>query len=520
MKEQKASGAAAPRVNEVDPTWPLVQEFLTALRREGLCEGFIREFVGPAKHFLIWLGQQPLAMQEIDETHIRAFLSHDCKCPHPPSTRYLRRGMQSRVFRMYVLRFVWFLEDAGHINNPTRYDDGIARIGDFMVYLGEQGYAPSTIKTFDCCCRHFVLWLRLRHIRLHDVNEVVLRQFAVHDCICPGMFVHGAERFQAYQAKIQKFVRYLASVGVIRSASLIKRPADDHLCAFKNWVRRHRGIGEGSIDRHAMLVARLLPQLGDDPSCYDAALINRVLLHSLENISQEGAKQLCSSLRMYLRFLVATDVCPPGLLGAIPSVPRWRMAALPRYMLSDDVERVIASCNPITHRGLRNRAILLLLARLALRAGDVAHLRLEDIDWNNALIRVSGKTRHEVALPLPQDVGDALLAYIEQARPKVDSDKVFLRVVAPFSPFSHSQAVSCIVSSVLAHAGIDNVNLHGAYLLRHSAATHMLRSGATLEAVGTMLRHRSPETTTIYAKVDTLMLAQVVQPWIGSVSCK
>jgi integrase len=183
------------------------------------------------------------------------------------------------------------------------------------------------------------------------------------------------------------------------------------------------------------------------------------------------------------------------------------------------VERVIASCDPTTPRGLRNRAILLLLARLALRGGDVAKLRLQDIDWDKALIRVAGKTRYAVALPLPQDVGDALLAYIERARPAVAAPEVFIRAYAPFVPFSSSSPITTIVRDALTRAGIENANVRGAYLLRHSAATNMLRDGATLDAVGAIMRHRSPEPTAIYAKVDTAMLSQVVQPWIGGAPC-
>ena len=125
------------------------------------------------------------------------------------------------------------------------------------------------------------------------------------------------------------------------------------------------------------------------------------------------------SLRMYLRFLTSTGSCVPGLAGAIPTVPEWSLSALPRYIPVEDIERAIASCDTTTHKGLRDRAILLLLARLALRAGDVLNLRLSDIDWDNARLRVCGKARREAALPLPQDAGDALLNYITGARPRV-----------------------------------------------------------------------------------------------------
>lgn len=239
------------------------------------------------------------------------------------------------------------------------------------------------------------------------------------------------------------------------------------------------------------------------------------MLENLQSVSRVGAQQMCGSLRMYLRFLASRGECSPALVGAIPRIPRWRLATLPRYILNDDVERVIASCDPTTPKGLRDRAVLLLLARLALRGGDVVSLRLQDIDWDDALIRVAGKTRYTVALPLPQDVGDALAAYIEHGRPPVDSEVVFIRSIAPYKPFANSGAISIVVREALKSVGVDNPNLRGAHLLRHSAATNMVRSGATLEAVGALLRHRSPDTTAIYAKVDTTMLMQVAQPWIG-----
>lgn len=402
----------------------------------------------------------------------------------------------------------------------SNFEDALQRIDDFANYLGERGYAEGTIDRYRYCCRHFVSWLHQHRIALAATDDAIVERFAEHDCRCPGMFVHNARRNRAYLANIQRFVRFLVTIGVIPTVTPGGGHESDHLRTFRDWMRRHRGTGERTILAHARTITELLPQLGHDPSRYDAALINRVMLQKLESASRVGAQQMCSSLRMYLRFLAATGACSAALVGAIPRIPRWRLATLPRYILNDDVERVIASCDPTTPRGLRDRAILLLLARLALRGGDVANLHLHDIDWENALIRVSGKTRRTVALPLPQDVGDALLAYIERARPVVDTSKVFIRVIAPLQPFASSSPIAIVVRDALKRAGVDNANLRGAYLLRHSAATNMLRSGATLDAVGAVLRHRSPETTAIYAKVDTSMLSQVAQPWIGSVPCR
>jgi integrase/recombinase XerD len=510
---EQVSNVSAPKAG--GSAWPLVAEFLDHLRRAGVAKGGIQDFPGPAKHFLVWAGINAIPIGDIDIGIVRQFLAHDCACPRPHGERYQHRHMATRAFRTRVLRFVRFLEETGRIDNPVSPDEGPRRVAEFTTYLAEQGYAPGTIISYGRSCRHFVAWLHLHRIDFPAIDNEVLERFAIHDCICPGMFVQNAKRDYQYQIKIRVFLRFLASVGVMPRSAPSGDQEHSGLRPFRDWLCRHRGCTERRSLVHVHTIRKLLPQLGEDPSRYEAALINRVILQNLESTSRASAQVMCGALRMYLRFLAATGACSPGLVGAIPRIPRWRLATLPRYILNDDVERVIASCDPAAPRGLRDRAIILLLARLALRAGDVANLNLDDIDWDNGLIRVAGKTRYSVALPLPQDAGDALLAYIERGRPIVDSIKVFIRTIAPFVPFATSSAISIVVRDALLRAGVDNANLRGAYLLRHSAATNMLRSGATLDAVGALLRHRSPETTAIYAKVDTTMLAQVAQPWIG-----
>lgn len=401
------------------------------------------------------------------------------------------------------------------------FDAALERVEAFASYLTEQGYASGTVDRYRHSCRHFAVWLHQHRTPLSAIDSAVVARFATHDCLCPGMFVQNASRDDTYLGQIGRFAKYLAAIGVIAGASMSGgQKRDNRFDVFADWLRRHRGIGEITILAHIRTIEELLPVLGGEPHLYDAALIRRAVLGQHANGSGMSAQRVTRSLRMYLRFLASTGACSPALVGAIPTVPRWRLSTLPRYILSDDVERVIASCDLTTSRGIRDRAIVLLLARLALRAGDVAYLRLPDIDWDNALIRVSGKSKRTVALPLPQDVGDAILHYVEHARPAVAEDRVFMRSIAPFQPFSHSSAVTIVVREAIERAGVKNANLRGAYLLRHSAATDMLRSGATLEAVGAVLRHQSPDTTAIYAKVDVPMLEQVAQPWIGSVTCR
>ncbi|WP_206680657.1 tyrosine-type recombinase/integrase [Neoaquamicrobium sediminum] len=266
------------------------------------------------------------------------------------------------------------------------------------------------------------------------------------------------------------------------------------------------------------MVMRLLPALGRDPKLYDAGLIRQAILDEAQRSSPAYLKTMTMALRGYLRYLAARGLCQPGLDQAIPAVPQWRLSALPRYISTAEVDRVIASCEVTTPRGIRDRAILLLLARLGLRAGDVRDMRLDDINWREGTLRVRGKGRREIRLPLPQAAGDAIIDYLREARPHAACEQIFLRTVAPHQPLA-SSSVSSIVRLALERAGIDDAPSRGANLLRHSAATGMLRAGATLDTIGTVLRHRSVDTTAHYAKVDVNMLLQIAQPWPGSASC-
>ena len=229
-----------------------------------------------------------------------------------------------------------------------------------------------------------------------------------------------------------------------------------------------------------------------------------------------ATRALITSLRSFLRFLATEGKCSATLEKAIPSVAGWRLATLPRYLTSSDVERTLASCEPNTVRGIRDRAVLLQLVRLGLRASDVAGLRLFDFDWEDATVLVSGKTRREARLPLSQEVGDAVLQYLE-CRPEVDAERVFLRVRAPWRPLS-SAGVSSIARRAMIRASVSAPSL-GAHILRHTAATQMLREGLPLDDIRTVLRHRSVDMTATYAKVDIELLQQVAQPWPEVLRC-
>jgi integrase len=221
---------------------------------------------------------------------------------------------------------------------------------------------------------------------------------------------------------------------------------------------------------------------------------------------------MTTSLRAFLRYLAVAGRCQAGLDGAVPAYAHWRLADMPRYLAADQVGRLIAACDGDAVARRRDRAIVLLLVRLGLRAGDVAQLRLEDIEWQTGSLRVAGKSRTEVRLPLPQDVGDAIAGYLEY-RPLMDpGDHVFLRTIAPCRPFRRGDGISSVVKRLMKRAGVVTP-VKGAHALRHTAATEMLRHGVPLDKIGLVLRHRGIDTTAYYAKADVALLKQVAQPW-------
>jgi len=388
----------------------------------------------------------------------------------------------------------------------------------FVRHLSADGYTGLTVAGYEASARHFAQWLTRTGIAHRDINDDVVRRFARHRCRCPG--IRRGDRVSAkYVNRVRRFAGFLAEQGIAQPvAGSVSPERNARVAAFQEWLRRHRGISERTIDRHGRMVMRLLPALGAGPKTYDAGLIQRVILEEARRCSPAHVKTMAMALRGFLRFLAVGGACRPGLDQAVPTIPQWRLSALPRYIGGSDIERLIAACDPARPVGVRDRAILLLLARLALRAGDVVALRLDDIDWHRATLSVRGKGRRETRLPLPQDVGDAVLDYLQQVRPRTECDRVFLRSMAPFRPLAGSSAVSQIVRRALERAGIAAPS-NGANLLRHSAATAMLRGGATLDMVGAVLRHRSPDMTTHYAKVDILALQQIAQPWPGDAPC-
>jgi len=394
----------------------------------------------------------------------------------------------------------------------------------FVRTVVDAGYRPKSVAQYRWVVNHLVQWIMVVHIALDRLDEAIVERFREHlsVCWCPGRRVPVRTHHSWVVGPALRFLAFLRAERAVTTAAPPPRPdpwAYPILAEFRLWMLRHRGVKEVSVERHRLPLLSLLRKLGDDPGRYTAEALRKFVTEDLLSRPVGRAKGVPDAVRMFIRWAVIMGRCPAGLERAVPTIAQWRSAALPHYLSEADVEALVAPSHFKKRAGVRDRAIILLLARLGFRAGDISHLRLDDIDWQRATLRVIGKGRRETSLPLPQDVGDALLAYLKQ-RPLSSSDRVFLRTVAPFGPLQDSISVSCVVARAMVRAGIrPPARYGGARALRHSLATAMLRQGASLQDVGQLLRHRSIDTTAIYAKVDIERLRQVALPWPEVPTC-
>ena len=385
-------------------------------------------------------------------------------------------------------------------------------IESFARTLSEASYSKITARRHLRAAEHFLYWIGRHGIAVGEANDQALAHFANHlsQCRCPH-YSHANRVHVTYGACL--FVRHLRAIGTI-ATSVPNGPQDPQLLvAFGQWMRQQRGTCHSTLYNYNLHLRPLLDRIADAPSRLNAGMLREFVLERHRSSGCATAKKCTTALRMFLRFLIANSYCAVGLEAAIPTLAHWRLSTLPRYLQPEEVERVIASCDRSSPVGRRDRAILLLLARLGLRAGDIVHLRLSDIDWKNASIQVCGKGRRQTRLPLTQEMGQAIVDYLQNGRPRSSTDTVFVCCRAPFLSFGSHCAVSVIVDSALRRAGVVRPNRGAAHLLRHSIATSMLRQGASLKDIADLLRHSSIQTTQIYAKVDIAALRQIAQPW-------
>lgn len=287
------------------------------------------------------------------------------------------------------------------------------------------------------------------------------------------------------------------------------------LAEFGTWLDRERGLSPVTVRCYSKQAKYFLATAGGPGavSCLDPGKITAFMVDWSRDCATDSAKAMVTSLRAFLRFAHATGKTAAPLAGAVPAVASWRLSGLPKGLTAAEIEMLLAGCDRETTVGLRDYAILSLLARLGLRGAEAAGLRLDDIDWRAGEIAVTGKGSRTERLPLPAPAGAALAAWLAGGRPPCESRAVFVTVRRPYRQLS-PDAVRQVMGRACDHAALER---RGAHRLRHALATEMLRAGASLPEIGQVLRHRSQLSTSVYAKVDQDRLRPLARPWPGAV---
>lgn len=381
----------------------------------------------------------------------------------------------------------------------------------FCSRLAEAGYTRATITTKLWTIGALARWMADHGLGATDLDEARVDDFFAARR-ARGRLSHGDRRTATM------LLAHLRSSGAVATPqpSRDTSPFAPLLARYEVHLRQERALTEGTISEYGSmaraLVCERLQEAGRSIQDLGAQDIHDYLLARVHRLVPKRAQFVTSALRSFLRFLFARGEIRTDLSVAVLTVRLRRSPALPRHMPPRDVERLLRSCDRSSATGRRNYAVLLLLARLGLRASEVVSLELDDLRWREGEIHIRGKGLVRDRLPLLPDVGEALALYLREDRPPTASRRVFLCRRAPSRGFSHPSTVSTIVARALAKAGLSPA-LRGAHLLRHSLATAMIRRGASLAEIGEVLRHRSANTTEIYAKVDFGTLKDIALPW-------
>jgi integrase/recombinase XerD len=374
--------------------------------------------------------------------------------------------------------------------------------------LSSLGYTTSSATVQLQLAAHLSRWLDREGVGPQELSEALLDRFL-------------AERRRDYTSHYSRralgpMLGYLRGIGVVPEVVAVPPTSavEVLLARFAGYLQVQRALSTPVVEAYLHWVRPfveevLCPVGAERPRDVSAVELARFLADRLPAMSRKSAQMTASALRSLLRFLHVESIVSANLVDAVPSVASWRLSGLPRALTPEAVEALLGACGASEPVARRDRAVITVMRRLGLRCAEVAALRLDDIDWVNGTVLVAGKSGRVDRMPLPADVGEALVDYLRRGRPETGERCVFLRAVAPFTPL-RSSSVSCIVARAARRAGLGTIHGHR---LRHTAATETLNAGAGLEEVAQLMRHSGVVSTVIYAKTDQNRLSALARPW-------
>lgn len=376
--------------------------------------------------------------------------------------------------------------------------------------LHENGYATHSgfvqLRLLGC----FNRWLDRKRLSSEDVDAATIERY-----------LHGrAQNRKLRRGDSAALFRLLTMLRPKGSgvAAPPPTPVEAALRPYQQYLRQERSLSEATVINYTPVARSFLSERFPKGALHlqriTAADITAFVQRQAILVTSKRAQLVVTALRSFLRYLLLRGLVAIDLATCVPTIATWSLSKVPRFLAAEQIQKILASCDQETGIGKRDYALLLLLARLGLRAGEVVALTLDDFDWEAGLVTVRGKGKRVAQMPLPPEVGTAIADYLSTGRPRCSSRRVFIRAKAPLAGFANSVAVCSLVDRALERAGVES-EYRGSHVFRHSLATGMLNHGASLDEIGDLLRHRRPDTTRIYAKVDLLSLRSIALPWPG-----
>ena len=387
----------------------------------------------------------------------------------------------------------------------------------FASDLLKQGFGTRSIHTQIRTVAKFSLWLKIGAIQVNMLSEGHVDRFLQR-------LKNGKSTRIGNFSCLRRLLAFLRRTGVVAhvpTAPCAKAsPVQEVVAAFGEHLRGVQALSRATCVQYLPFAEQFLTERfkagSVDLAELGAADVVSFIGRQAERLSSARSKSATIALRSFLRYLRYRGDVTMDLAAAVPTVPNWSMTGIPRAISADHVRAVLENCRHETAGGRRDYAILLLLARLGLRSGEIVSLTLDSIDWERGCLTVvSSKNGQGSELPLPGDVGDAIAEYLQRGRPRSTSRALFLRANAPISGLGSQTSIASIVGAAIARAKIHPLHA-GAHQFRHALACEMLRNGASLTEIGSLLRHQHQKTTSIYAKVDFGALRPLSLAWPGS----